>query len=152
MLVKTNTAIPLELRITDLFGQAKTDIASVSVRIYHRESGGTIVEDLSLTSMSGSSSLWHYEVSSGIQDEGIYVVEYTITDTLSQVYIQTEQLEIGYLENDIQFLIDTEGGTWEILANQMIFKSDLGVEVARFNLFDSTNKPSMTEVFKRVRV
>ena len=63
MIIKTNTPIPLELRIVDLFGQEKTNITSVSFRIYHRELG-IIVEDVASTAMSGSGSLWYYEVSS----------------------------------------------------------------------------------------
>jgi hypothetical protein len=152
MLTKTNTPIPLELRIVDLFGQVKTNIDSVSFRIYHRESGGSIAEDVVTTSMSGSESLWYYEVDVGLSDEGKYVVEYTITDDDAEVYIQTEELVVGYLESDMQFLVDAEGGKWEIAANQMIFYTQAGVELMRFNLYDSTGKPSMTEVYKRIRV
>lgn len=152
MLIKINTQIPLELRITDLFGQARTDITSVSVRIYHRVAG-SIVEDLAPTSMSGSGSLWHYSFTGGIPTESKCTIEYTITDTLSVVYIQTDDLEVGYLESDIQFLIDTEGGTWEIQNNVMSFyKADGVTLVASFNLFDANGTPSMDAVFKRVRL
>ena len=148
---KENSTIPLELRIVDLFGQEKTNIISVSGRVYHRVAG-VITEDLAPTAMSGSGSLWYYSYVSTLT-EGKYIIEYTITDNEAEVYIQTEDLNIGYLESDLEFIKDIEGGKWEILANQMVFfKSDGVTEIARFNLFDSAGSPSMTEVFKRERV
>jgi len=151
MIVKANSTIPLELRVTDMFGQAKTDITSVSVRVYHRVAGN-IVEDLVPTAMAGSGSLWYYSYDSTLV-EGEYVIEYTIIDDVPDTYIQTELLEVGYLEDDITFIKDIESGKWEIKSNQMIFfKTDGITEVARFNLFDSNGDASMTEVFKRVRV
>ena len=154
MIVKQNATIPFELLITDLFGQERTDIDTVTVRVFHRVAG-VEVEDLSATAMeigSGITGKYYYSWESDL-DTGEYIIEYTITDTLAEEYLQYETLTVGYLEDEIQFLVDAEGGKWEIVSNQMIFyKSDGVTEIQRFNLYDSAGSPSMTEVFKRVRV
>ena len=154
MIVKQNATIPLELLITDLYGQERTDIDTVFVRVFHRVAGSE-VDDLSSTAMeieSGVTSRYYYSwVSTATVGE--YIIEYIITDTLAEVYKQYESLTVGYLEDELQFLIDAEGGKWEIISNQMIFyKADGVTEIQRFNLFDSAGDPSTTEVFKRVRV
>lgn len=156
MLVKTNTTIPLELRVTDLFGQAKTDITSVTFRIYHRVAG-SIVQDIVQTAMSGSGSLWYYSVASGLANAGEYVIEYTITDTSNEVYLQTEQLEVGYLESDIatikldvNFIKQIESGRWKIENNQMKFYDTYDNVILTFNLFDENNKPTNDSAMERV--
>ena len=56
---------------------------------------------------------------------------------------------------DLTFLKDIEGGNWERVGTQMIFKTTLGVEVARFNLFKFNGDPATEtdeEVAKRERV
>ena len=45
-----------------------------------------------------------------------------------------------------------EKGNWEINNNQMIFKDINNDEMFRVDLFDKNGNPSMSEVFKRVRV
>lgn len=51
------------------------------------------------------------------------------------------------------FLEGIEGGRWEIIDNQMIFrKSDNVTVIATFNLFDADGTPTMENVFERVRV
>jgi hypothetical protein len=152
MIVNKNAIIPFELITIDLFGQIKTNIVSVKVRVFHRESGGTEVDDLVETDMSGSAGKYYYEWASDL-DAGTYVVEYRITDEGSEEYYQREDLAVGYLEDDLTFIKDIESGKWEIVGNSMIFYKQDGIsELMRFNLFDSAGKPSMTEVFKRIRV
>lgn len=54
---------------------------------------------------------------------------------------------------NVAFIKDIEGGKWAIVNNQMIFyKSDNSTEVARFNLYNSSNAPSSENVTRRERV
>jgi hypothetical protein len=153
MIFKENSTIPLELRIVDMIGQEKTDIASVSVRVYHRVAG-VITEDLAPTAMLGSGSSWYYSYVSSLTT-GKYIVEYTITDNSAEVYIQTEELVIGYLETEIELIKQVETGRWKIdqTSNQMIFyKDDNTTELFRCNLFDINGNPSPDMVTERRRV
>ncbi len=60
------------------------------------------------------------------------------------------QGNVASLQTDITFLKDIDSGKWEITENQMIFyKADGTTEVARFNLFDASGHPAMTEIYKR---
>jgi hypothetical protein len=52
----------------------------------------------------------------------------------------------------MEFVVEMLAGNREIVGNQMIFRDQEGVEIARFNLFDSKGRPSMINVFKRERV
>jgi hypothetical protein len=62
-------------------------------------------------------------------------------------------LDASVILNELEFIMDIEGGRWRIVANQMVFyKEDNTTEVARFNLFDSGGSPTMTNVFERQRV
>lgn len=50
-------------------------------------------------------------------------------------------------------LYDIQFGRWHIINNQMIFyKEDNTTEVARFDLFDDANAPSMDAVFQRIKI
>ena len=54
---------------------------------------------------------------------------------------------------NVDSLIDEIGGKWAITGNQMIFyKSDNITEIMRFNLFDSSGTPTMTNPASRERV
>ena len=56
------------------------------------------------------------------------------------------------LQASVQFLVDIEGGRWEISSNQMIFyKSDNVTEVARFDLFDGAGLPAEEDIVERTR-
>ena len=152
MLVKENATIPFELLITDFTGVVRTDITSVSVRVFKRVAGSE-VDSLASTAMtSAGSGKWYYSLASSIV-AGEYIIEYTVTDNASVVYKIQDPLTVGYLQSDIQFLLDVEGGKWQIVANQMIFYKQDGItEVMRFNLFDASGNPTMDAVSKRVRV
>ncbi len=59
---------------------------------------------------------------------------------------------VTQMSGTIASLYDIQFGKWQIVSNQMIFyKEDNVTEVARFDLFDDANAPSMDAVFKRVR-
>jgi hypothetical protein len=49
-------------------------------------------------------------------------------------------------------LLDIEGGNWEIVGNQMIFRKVDNTEIFRFNLFDAAGVPTTSNPMKRVRV
>jgi len=53
---------------------------------------------------------------------------------------------------DLSYVVKMLGGSREIVNNQMIFYDQNGTEIARFDLFDAKGKPSMINVYKRVRV
>jgi hypothetical protein len=60
---------------------------------------------------------------------------------------------LNYLTGTVSALYDINYGKWQIIANQMIFyKIDNTTEIARFNLFDDADVPSMDAVFKRVKI
>ena len=60
---------------------------------------------------------------------------------------------IQLVQTDVTFLKNIEGGMWKVYNNQMIFyKSDNSTEVCRFNLYDISGNPSVTNIFKRTRV
>ena len=54
--------------------------------------------------------------------------------------------------SDIDFLSKMEGGNWQIVNNQMIFRDSLNNEIARFNLYNTSNQLATKDVVKRVRV
>ena len=57
------------------------------------------------------------------------------------------------LKDDIKYLKDVEEGEWFIENNQMFFYSkNPRVEVAKFNLFDENDNPTMVNVVKRAPV
>lgn len=59
----------------------------------------------------------------------------------------------GTFGKSIADIEDGSGGKWEIVSNQMvIYKADNTTELMRFNLFDSSGNPAMTDVYKRERV
>lgn len=61
--------------------------------------------------------------------------------------------KLANIDTNVIALFDESGGKWEIVGNQMIFyKEDNITEIMRFNLFDSSGNPSMTEVYSRERV
>jgi hypothetical protein len=158
MLIKTNTSIPLELRITDYGSQIRTDITSVYFRVYHRVAG-VIVEDVVSTLMNGSSSFWYYSITGGLTTAGEYIIEYTITDSDAEVYLQTEELTIGYMQSDIQSIAvdvslikNIESGRWKIEGNQMKFYDNNDSVILTFNLKDASGNPSSDAVFERVPV
>lgn len=53
----------------------------------------------------------------------------------------------------IDFINDTNAGKWEIINNQMVFyKEDNSTEIARFDLSDDSDNPTMENIFKRERI
>ncbi len=51
-----------------------------------------------------------------------------------------------------QIIEDVQLGSWALLDNQMVMKTQAGDELARFDLFDQYGRPTMASVFKRERV
>lgn len=69
--------------------------------------------------------------------------------------IKTQTDKIPAMIIDLTFLKDIEGGNWERDGVQMIFRTILDVEVARFNLFKFDGSPAQEfdeEVAKRERI
>jgi len=80
----------------------------------------------------------------------VILKEFTKESITTEVWSASDAVT---LLSDVSFVKGIEGGRWEIVSNQMIFYSDDNVtEVARFNLFDSSGSPSMTDITERVRV
>lgn len=74
-------------------------------------------------------------------DSKIDIVGNAITEAVTEV------------SQDIRSIIeDVQLGNWEIKDNQMIMLDKVGVELARFDLFDMRGTPTMSNVFKRERV
>lgn len=147
MIVKKSQPINLELNILDLDGKPETNITSCLFSIYHRDNG-VIVFDVESTEMSIDGNKAYYTINEGISVSGNYIINYIINNT----YSQSEDLIVGYLEDDVKNIIDCEFGNWQILNNQMIFLKTDGSELMRFNLYDEDGKPSMQSIFKRVKV
>lgn len=65
----------------------------------------------------------------------------------------TQHLTADTTGEALALLFNEVGGKWEMISNQLIiYKADNVTEVARFNLFDSSGTPAMTDVTKRERV
>ena len=57
--------------------------------------------------------------------------------------------KIKDLADNVEVLTNIQIGSWEIIHNQMLFYDMEGHVMFRYNLFDSSGNPSMSEVFKR---
>ena len=74
---------------------------------------------------------------------------FALETTSQEIKTKTDTIDWA----DIEAIVDEIGGKWEIVGNQMIFyKEDNITEVMRFNLFDASGNPAMTDVLKRERV
>jgi hypothetical protein len=61
--------------------------------------------------------------------------------------------DIAALQATVDIIKEIETGKWEMVSNQLIiYASDNTTEIARFNLFDLADDPTMTAVVKRVKV
>jgi len=111
------------IRIVDLNGNLKDIYASIDV--------------VSLSSSDSSDILTSIENAMGdIADAAT---------SLNEIVLTLEQ-------NIINSIYDTQLGNWELKDNQMIMYKANGDILATFNLFDTSGKPSMRSVAKRVRV
>ena len=131
------------------FGPAKGGLDTVGYSVYY-----------STGSISGSRS------TSGVHEvgtnTGIYAAEIEFSTFFSgSILCDTGDSVTKYatedyngVEESVEFVKNIEGGKWELDSdtNQMVFyKSDNTTEVARFNMFDSDNNASVSNVFKRER-
>lgn len=67
--------------------------------------------------------------------------------------VEANNPKIDNIDANAQSLYDMNFGKWQIVGNQMLFFGpDNSTEIARFNLFDEANQPTMDAVFKRVKV
>ena len=65
----------------------------------------------------------------------------------------TEGTVIKNTLDAVNFIKGVEGGSWELVSNQMIFRDESGVELTRFNMFDQSGLPTTTgDIYKRVKV
>lgn len=56
------------------------------------------------------------------------------------------------MDDAIAYMTAIEAGEWKIENDQMIFYNEVGVEIARFDLFNALGQPAMDNVFRRVPV
>lgn len=55
--------------------------------------------------------------------------------------------------NSVEFIKGIEGGSWELVNDQMIFKDENNIEISRFDMFDKDGLPTTAgEIYKRVKV
>jgi hypothetical protein len=133
--------------------------------------------DVGYTLYSANGTVSQLRTTSGIYEfgsSGIYASEITFSDTFhgtifwdvtasgNTVYASEEYnattsatVALELVAEDITFIKDIEGGMWKIdrVTKQMIFyKSDNDTEVARFNLLDMNDSPSVDLIYKRSRV
>lgn len=65
---------------------------------------------------------------------------------------QTNSKFIKDILDAVTFIRGIEGGSWELIANQMIFKDESGVEISRFNMFDKSGALTTDgDIYKRVK-
>lgn len=132
------------------------------------------VDNSVCTASSGESTLYLWDTANMAADEGTYFYVMTdgvdtmpgkftyggsvdskpseINDKLDVMNTDlTVAIEAGNV--DIRAIIeDVQLGNWELKDNQMVMLDRVGVELARFDLFDSRGNPTMNNVFKRERV
>jgi hypothetical protein len=58
-------------------------------------------------------------------------------------------LLVKNLAGHMEILVASQVGNWEIKNNQMLIYDTSGEVMLTYNLYDSKNKPSMGEVFRR---
>lgn len=98
------------------------------------------------------------EIGNTITGGSIYIHNAsTVTDNstgTAVVYDNSINKAIADVQTDVDFILDIEGGKWEVVNNQMIFySSDNVTEISRFNMFDINGNPTTTsEFYKRERV
>jgi len=153
MLVKTGADIVLEILPKLINGTVNTSITSGTARIFTAITGSE-VEALAPTALveDVSSNIWRYIWSSPGLTAGNYVIEYTLTDgVITGVY--TENLSVGFMQEEIEKILNIETGRWQITGNQLIFfEPDGTTEITRFNLFDDTGTPTEESPVDRVPV
>jgi hypothetical protein len=76
-------------------------------------------------------------------------VQGTLMESGTSGLTPAESAALLDLQTDVEYIKGMEKGEWSIVGNQMIFKNESSVEIARFNLFDENGNPSMINVFKR---
>ena len=141
--------MPKVIRVAN-FGKGKGGLSTVGYSVYNISG-----------SLSGS------RVTSGVNEvgtsTGVYMANVEFTSDFSGLIVwdtggdspsyATE--EYNHVSEDITFLRDVTAGKWEIneSTKQMIFyKEDNETEVAKYNLLDGDDAPSVTSVFQRVKV
>jgi hypothetical protein len=56
------------------------------------------------------------------------------------------------IDTDVDFLLNTQLGSWELIDNKMIFYTIDGAVLTEYNLYDENNKPSLENVARRERI
>lgn len=116
----------------------------------------------------------NFNASESIGDGAGWTATTNGADVTGWIEIVADQLEtmtvprLGSYVNrgDWFYLDDTDGsagqrveanyqgtfGEWQMIGNQLIFRNEAGVEIARLDLFDQTGHPTMANIFWRVPV
>lgn len=121
--------------------------ATVSIDIYDLSDDSLVVDGDEMTEI-GQTGLYKYAFNPNLPSPGLKHYLYIASDGEDE---QPGILVFGPDEHtDIKDLI---AGDRIVANNQLIFYRPGGqVELARFNLLDSNDAPTMTNVYKRVRV
>jgi hypothetical protein len=140
----------MDLRVTVYF--AYTGL-SPTIRFREVGTGTLVVTDESMVELADGFYTYVY---TSADIEKVYAIKVDGGSSLedSERYVAgIGQSTLEKILGQAQFLVDIQGGKWQIIGNQMIFyEADNVTEVARFNLFDNLGVPAEKNVYSRERV
>jgi hypothetical protein len=127
-------------------GEIITDAPETDPTIYDT---GALVNSIRIFISSPEAEIIYVSTGSGLSPEESAKLM-AIPDALDNAQSVWDSHSRG---DKLDFINNIDGGKWDINNNQMIFyMADGATEVARFNLFDASGSPTMSDVFSRVRV
>lgn len=152
----------LQAAAYNLDGTIKTALSSAAVRVYHVNSVGSEVEDLSPVAMIqvGSTNFWRYKWEPVSLAVGQYFAEYTLVDSDGATFVGCEdvniqdfavQADLSETKADVELIRQIETGRWKIdeVTDQMTFYDDAGAPLLVFNLKNISGLPDHVNIFER---
>jgi hypothetical protein len=121
------------------------------------------ITDMRADIFDGNDNLLETVTANEIGNTGVYRADATVTgsDLWARVYSlsnprihsiqRIEPSPVG-MALQIESIVDIEYGEWRIEGSQLVFLSRTGIEVARFNLLDSSGKPASNPASAFMRV
>jgi len=155
--------VVLQAAAYQLDGTVKTTLTSAVVRVYHVNSAGVEVEDLSPVAMIqvGTTNFWRYKWEPASLVVGQYFAEYTLVDPDGATFVGSEdvaiqdfsvQSDLLLVKADMELVRKVETGRWRIdrTLDQMIFYDDDNTTpLLTFDLKNIDSLPDHVNIFER---
>ena len=132
----------------------------VTIDIYRLSDDVKVVDGASVSEVSSTGTFKYlFNITVTEKTEFLLIMNNGIIDRRGKLILggYPDDIEdlLGTMETDLSFIKEIEGGRWKIDTDtkQMIFyKSDNTTIVATFNLLDSNQAASFSNVFERIRM